>query len=60
MTGYGGRILHPGSGDGAGPFPLGPIVLGSGTADHPVTYLPASRASALCGQPLDWIEALPR
>jgi hypothetical protein len=57
---YGGRVLHPGSGSEGDPFPLGPVILGRGTADQPVTYLPAGRARTLCGQALDWVEALPR
>jgi hypothetical protein len=54
--GYGGHVLHPGS--GGDPLPLGPLVLGSGAADFPVTYVPAARARTLCGQTLDWVEAL--
>jgi hypothetical protein len=54
---YGDRVLSPGS--GGEPFALGPMILGSGTADQPVTYLPSGRARALCGQVLDWVEALP-
>jgi hypothetical protein len=53
---YGGDDLRPGS-DGP-PMPLGPLVLSTATADRPVEYLPSTRAGALCGQRLDWIEAL--
>jgi hypothetical protein len=53
---YGGEELRPGS-DGP-PLPLGPLVLGTATADRPVEYLPSANAVSLCGQRLDWIEAL--
>ena len=53
---YGGEDLRPGS-DGP-PMPLGPLVLSTATADRPVEYLPSAKAGALCGQRLDWIEAL--
>jgi hypothetical protein len=53
---YGGEDLRPGS-DGA-PMPLGPLVLSTATADRPVEYLPPAKAGTLCGQRLDWIEAV--
>jgi hypothetical protein len=53
---YGGEDLRPGS-DGP-PMPLGPLVLSTATADRPVEYLPSTNAGSLCGQRLDWIEAL--
>jgi hypothetical protein len=53
---YGGEDLRPGS-DGP-PMPLGPLVLSTATADRPVEYLPSNNAGTLCGQRLDWIEAL--
>jgi hypothetical protein len=53
---YGGEDLRPGS-DGP-PMPLGPLVLSTATADRPVEYLPSNNAGSLCGQRLDWIEAL--
>jgi hypothetical protein len=55
---YGGDGLRPGS-DGP-PIPLGPLALSTATADRPVEYLPSTKAGALCGQRLDWIEALGR
>jgi hypothetical protein len=54
---YGGNsVLHPGS--GGEPLVMGPLVLSFGTADQPVTYLPAAKAGDLCGKSLDWVEAL--
>ena len=53
---YGGEDLLPGS--DSPPTPLGPLVLSTATADRPVEYLPSAEAGALCGQRLDWIEAL--
>jgi hypothetical protein len=53
---YDGPDLHPGSG---GPqFPMGPLVLGSTSADFPLTYVQPARARTLCGRNLDWVEAL--
>lgn len=52
----GGTDLHPGS-RGA-PAPLGPLVLSTATADLPVITVPASEAESLCGERLDWVEAL--
>ena len=48
--------LHPGS--GGAPFALGPLVLGADNDNGPLVRLPVSRAGELCGQRLDWIEAL--
>jgi len=53
---YGGPGLHPGS--GGKPEPLGPLVLSRQTADRPVFSVPLARARDLCGQRLDWIEAV--
>src|SRR5919204_654429 len=39
-------------------FPGGPIVLSRETADRPFFYVPASDARSLCGQRLDWVEAV--
>ncbi|MEZ5076436.1 MAG: hypothetical protein R2725_03225 [Solirubrobacterales bacterium] len=53
-----GQSLAPGT--GGPPPPLGPLVLSpSGGEDPRVVRVPASRADRLCGQRLDWIEALP-
>jgi hypothetical protein len=53
---YGGPDLHPGSG---GPhFGFGPLVLARQTAALPVRYVRPARARSLCGQTLDWVEAL--
>jgi hypothetical protein len=51
-----GTDLHPGS--RGTPEPLGPLALSTATADLPVITVPASEAESLCGQRLDWIEAL--
>jgi hypothetical protein len=53
---YGGSRLSPGS--GGLPFALGPLVLGTTTADMPVTYVEPEDARSLCGKRLDWLEAL--
>jgi hypothetical protein len=53
---YSGKDLRPGSGNN--PFPLGPIILSRTTADTPVSLVRPSQATSLCGQPLDWVEAL--
>jgi hypothetical protein len=55
---YGGDDLLPGS-DGP-PMALGPLVLSAATADRPVEYLPPAKANELCGQRLDWVEAVGR
>ena len=52
----GGSDLHPGS--RGTPEPLGPLALSTATADLPVFTVPASEAESLCGERLDWIEAL--
>jgi hypothetical protein len=55
---YAGQSLRPGS--GGPPLPIGPLTLGPVANENPpVRRLPASRARSLCGQRLDWIEALP-
>ena len=53
---YGGSRLSPGS--GGLPFALGPLVLGTTTADVPVSYVEPEDARSLCGKRLDWLEAL--
>jgi hypothetical protein len=53
---YGGSRLAPGS--GGFPFAMGPLVLSTETADLPVTLVPSANARSLCGQRLDWLEAL--
>ena len=53
---YGGSTLYPGAGGAALPF--GPILISDGTADRPVQYLAPADAKRLCGQSLDWVEAL--
>ena len=47
---------HPGS--GAEPFAFGPLTLSREDAREPVLRLRPSEARSLCGQPLDWIEAV--
>ncbi len=52
-----GQTFAPGS--GGPPEPIGPLVLSPAAAENPpVRKLPASRAGALCGRRLDWVEAL--
>lgn len=53
---YGGSDLHPGSGGQA--FPLGPVVLSQQTANRPIQYVQPQSARSLCGQSLDWVEAV--
>jgi len=53
---YSRGFLHPGNAGDV--FPLGPIVLSRETADRPVFYTPVANARSLCGQRLDWIEAV--
>jgi len=53
---YGDGDLHPGS--GGPPRTLGPVVLSKGTAARPVSLVPPADAASLCGQTLDWVEAL--
>jgi hypothetical protein len=48
--------LQPGSAGEA--FPLGPFALAQESVSAPVSYLPARRATTLCGKRLDWVEAL--
>ncbi len=47
---------HPGS--GAEPFAFGPLTLSREDAREAVLRLRPSEARSLCGQPLDWIEAV--
>lgn len=56
MTYEKGGILRPAT--GGYPFGLGPIVVSPVQNRTQVVSLPASRATELCGQRLDWIEAL--
>jgi hypothetical protein len=49
-------FFHPGN-DGE-IFPLGPLVLSREQTNRPVFYLPPSQARSLCGQRLDWVEAV--
>ncbi|HEX2391352.1 MAG TPA: hypothetical protein VHI77_00380 [Solirubrobacterales bacterium] len=52
-----GQTLGPGS--GGPPEAIGPMVLSPAVAENPpLRELPSSRASALCGRRLDWIEAV--
>ncbi len=37
---------------------MGPVVLGTKTAELPVTFVRPVDARTLCGKRLDWIEAL--
>jgi hypothetical protein len=45
-------------GGSATPATLGPVVFSTTGADVPVTYVAPAKALALCGQRLDWIEAV--
>jgi hypothetical protein len=54
---YHGADWRPGSA-GTPEFGLGPIAIGIGTADRPVTYVTPARAGTLCGKSLDWLEAV--
>ena len=54
---YSGPDLRPGSADEP-PFGLGPVAVGIGTAERAVTFVEPRQAHSLCGQSLDWIEAL--
>ncbi len=40
------------------PSGIGPIFLSQSTSDVPVTYVPSAKAPTLCGQIVDWIEAV--
>jgi hypothetical protein len=51
-----GGLPRPGT--GAYPLSLGPVMLTPSDYDESVTNLPASQFRELCGQRLDWIEAL--
>jgi hypothetical protein len=51
-----GGLPRPGT--GAYPFGLGPVVLSRAGAEDRVIRLPAARFAELCGQRLDWVEAL--
>ena len=53
----GASILHPGSAAQL-PYPAGPLVLSTTTAELPVRYAKPSAARSLCGRSLDWIEAV--
>jgi hypothetical protein len=53
---YSGADWRPGS--GGPPFAMGPLVLSRETADLPVVHVASADAGRLCGQSLDWIEAL--
>ena len=50
--------LLPGA--GYTPAEIGPVVLSTTGADGPVTYLEPAQALSLCGQRLDWVEAVAR
>ena len=57
---YTGPDIYPGSA-GIGSesfFGLGPLVIGRTGPDLPVTYVAPSKARSLCGQSLDWVEAV--
>jgi hypothetical protein len=56
---FGGAGLLPG-GAGLAQFGTGPIAIGIGTAERPVTYLRPENARMLCGKRLDWVEAVAR
>ncbi len=47
-------------GMGYSPSEIGPVQLSLAGADVPVTYVPAAQALSLCGQRLDWVEAIGR
>jgi hypothetical protein len=53
---YSSTNLSPGS--GGAPLPLGPLVLSRSTDELPVRYVQPSNALSLCGQSLDWVEAI--
>jgi hypothetical protein len=48
--------LHPGS--GGMPFPVGPVLLGTGGDDRQIVYVAPAAARSLCGRRLDWVESL--
>ena len=45
-------------GSGGKPFSFGPVALSLISPRDPVSHVPASRAQALCGRKLDWVESL--
>ena len=45
-------------GTGFSPSEIGPLVLSTGTYDVPVRYVESAKALSLCGQRVDWIEAV--
>ena len=55
---YGGSRLSPGT--GGLPLGMGPLLLGTTTADLPVTFVSPGEARSLCVKRLDWLEALAR
>jgi hypothetical protein len=50
--------LHPGS--GGRPFPLGPLLVGQGSAERAISFVSPADARSLCGRRLDWVEAVAR
>jgi hypothetical protein len=40
------------------PFPVGPLLLGTGGDDRPIVYVAPGAARSLCGRRLDWVESL--
>ena len=54
---YDGPDVHAGSA-GKGFFGLGPLVIGRAGPALPVKYLRPAQAGTLCGQTLDWVEAV--
>lgn len=56
---YGAADLHPGSGaSGPNVYPIGPLVLTADDTNTPLIQVAPGQARALCGQRLDWVEAL--
>lgn len=49
-------VWRPGSGGSA--FVLGPLLLSRTTGDLPVSVIPTSQATDLCGRSLDWLELI--
>jgi hypothetical protein len=45
-------------GQGQSPVTFGPVQLSQQGPEAPVEYLPSAQAQTLCGQRLDWIEAV--
>jgi hypothetical protein len=45
-------------GTGHTPSEIGPLVLSTGTYDVPVRYVESAKALSLCGQRVDWVEAV--